>query len=193
MTLHEHDLSFKLLLLGDSGVGKSAIVRQYVDQSFSPSYISTIGVDYGAKYLNLPPHKVKLSIWDTAGQERFRSITRSYVRGVDCAVLVFDLTHYDSFSNVSFWIDLLQQYSDTTPNFCLIGNKADLAKFRQVPKEEAHRIAKQYKCEYFETTATDLSSVSLAFESIAKALVRQLSTPKININLIKKEQKNCCY
>ena len=82
------DLVFKILILGDSGVGKSAILKQYIDQTFDPTYMTTIGIDYACKVIHLQDKKIKLSIWDTAGQERFRSITKAYTRGIQCVLLV---------------------------------------------------------------------------------------------------------
>merc|ERR1711896_11775 len=122
----EYDFLFKLLLIGDSGVGKSCLLLRFADDTYTETYISTIGVDFKIRTVEMEGKVIKLQIWDTAGQERFRTITTSYFRGAQGILLVYDVTDRGSFNSIRNWVGQIQQHADVHVNKILIGNKCDM-------------------------------------------------------------------
>eukprot|EP01125_Pyxidicula_operculata_P021098 TRINITY_DN79_c0_g1_i1.p1 TRINITY_DN79_c0_g1~~TRINITY_DN79_c0_g1_i1.p1 ORF type:complete len:201 (+),score=34.11 TRINITY_DN79_c0_g1_i1:103-705(+) len=167
----EYDYLFKIVLIGDSGTGKSSLLLRYADDVFTENFISTIGVDFKVKTTKLEGTKVKLQIWDTAGQERFRTITSSYYRGAHAIMVVYDVTNRESFENVTRWLQEIGQYTCEDVERILIGNKCDLADERKVYFEEGRELADSYAMPFFETSAKMSSSVADSFESVAKSLI----------------------
>ena len=127
----------KLLLIGDSAIGKTSLLLRYMDDRFSQSFVSTIGIDFKVKLLELDGQKVRLQIWDTAGQERFRTITSSYYRGAHGIIIVYDITDRESFDNVKQWLNEIDRYACENVNKLLVGNKSDMDSKRQVETQEA--------------------------------------------------------
>ena len=127
---------FKLLLIGDSGVGKSCLLLRFSDDTYTESYISTIGVDFKIRTIPLEGKTVKLQIWDTAGQERFRTITSSYYRGAHGIIIVYDCTDLESFENVKNWLGEIERYGSDGVSKLLVGNKCDLESARKVSYDE---------------------------------------------------------
>merc|ERR1712139_25489 len=121
----DYDYLFKLLLIGDSGVGKSCLLLRFADDTYTESYISTIGIDFKIRTLELDGKRVKLQIWDTAGQERFKTITTAYYRGAMGILLVYDVSEEKSFANINTWINAINQHASDSVNKVLLGNKAD--------------------------------------------------------------------
>ena len=140
----EYDMIFKVVLIGDSGVGKSNIMSRYLKDEFSIETKTTVGVEFGAKKIELNGNNIKAQIWDTAGQERYKSITNAYYKGSKGALLVYDITKKDSFDNIDRWITELKNNGDPEVTIILIGNKSDLDSERQVTKDEGQDKAKQY-------------------------------------------------
>jgi Ras-related protein Rab-1A len=165
---------FKLLLIGDSGVGKSSLLLRYCDNTFTDSFIATIGADYKVRELNLEGSKVKLQIWDTAGQERFRTITSSYYRGAHGIVVVYDTTNQETFQNVQKWLQEIDRYAGEDVHRLLVGSKTDLSAERKVSKDEAKELADQMNLELVETSAKDNTSVEEAFKLMATAIKEKL-------------------
>jgi Ras-related protein Rab-1A len=163
----EYDYLFKLLLIGDSGVGKSCLLLRFADDTYSDSYISTIGVDFKIRTLDLEGKTVKLQIWDTAGQERFRTITSSYYRGAHGIAIVYDVTDQESFNNVRHWNAEIDRYASEGVTKVLIGNKSDMADKKVVSLEQGKALADELKMEFIETSAKDASNVTRAFEVMA--------------------------
>lgn len=166
----------KILLVGDSGVGKSSLLLRFVDDSFSEDFISTIGVDFKYKRIDVDVNGVekvaKLQIWDTAGQDRFRSITRNYYRGAAGILLCFDTTNHASFAHVSAWMNDIKQYIDTQETrVVLVGTKSDLVDQREVESRDAERLAQQLGVTYMETSSKDNAGVYNAFNTLAKQIV----------------------
>ncbi|CAN6579544.1 unnamed protein product [Malus baccata var. baccata] len=133
----EYDYLFKLLLIGDSGVGKSCLLLRFADDSYLDSYISTIGVDFKIRTVEQDGKTIKLQIWDTAGQERFRTITSSYYRGAHGIIVVYDVTDQESFNNVKQWLNEIDRYASENVNKLLVGNKCDLTANKVVSYETA--------------------------------------------------------
>jgi len=172
----EYDYLFKLLIIGDSGVGKSCLLLRFADDVFTESYISTIGVDFKIRTLELDGKTLKLQIWDTAGQERFRTITSSYYRGAHGIVVVYDITDMESFQNVTAWLHEIDRYASAGVNKLLVGNKSDLAAKRQVTYEQAKEFADSMNMEFLETSAKLSSNVDRAFLTIAQQIKARMAS-----------------
>jgi Ras-related protein Rab-1A len=162
---------FKILLLGDSSVGKSSILSRVLDNDFTMSHISTLGVDFRPLELDVGHKHLKLLIWDTAGQERYRSITQAYYRDAHGVLLIFDITVKQTFINVSNWIQDLQKRTSNV-KIVIVGNKSDLADVRMVKYDEANAYAKKMGCKYMETSAKESVNVHELFKEIG-ALVSE--------------------
>jgi len=162
---------FKILLIGDSSVGKSCILGRFCDNNFNNNFLSTIGVDFKLKNVELEDTIVKLQIWDTAGQERFRNITRSYYRGAHGIIFVYDITNQTSFSNINqFWLKEVERYSSENVYKILVGNKIDKQSDRVVPTEDGKALADSLGIEFVETSAKDSTNINETFEKIARFL-----------------------
>lgn len=170
----------KVIILGDSGVGKTSLMNQYVNQKFSNQYKATIGADFLTKEVMIDDRLVTLQIWDTAGQERFQSLGVAFYRGADCCVLVYDMTNQKSFDSLDSWRDeFLIQASPRDPDnfpFVVIGNKSDMESKRKVNKSKANNWCKsKNQIPYFETSAKDAVNVEGAFVEIARNALKQES------------------
>ena len=168
---------FKILLLGDSGVGKSCIIIRYIENNFSINLMNSIGVDFKLKNIEIDSKKIKLQIWDTAGQERFKTITTSYYKGAHAILIVFDITDHDSFDHIRNWMADIDKFAKEGVLRILVGNKCDLQNERKVSVEEAKQIANKYGIEYIETSAKDTINIDDLFISTAKYLLsKQIGT-----------------
>ncbi|KAJ7532818.1 hypothetical protein O6H91_13G021500 [Diphasiastrum complanatum] len=177
----EYDYLFKLLLIGDSGVGKSCLLLRFADDTYLESYISTIGVDFKIRTVELDEKIVKLQIWDTAGQERFRTITSSYYRGAHGIIVVYDVTDQDSFNNVKQWLNEIDRYASESVNKLLVGNKSDLTAKKVVDYQTAKAFADEIGIPFLETSAKNATNVEQAFMTMAAAIKnRMASQPALN-------------
>ncbi|KAJ2388820.1 ras GTPase, partial [Coemansia sp. RSA 2559] len=194
-----------LLLIGDSGVGKSCLLLRFADDTYTESYISTIGVDFKIRTIELDGKTVKLQIWDTAGQERFRTITSSYYRGAHGIIVVYDVTDGETFSNVKQWLQEIDRYASEGVNKLLVGNKSDLEDKRKVDVTEAKDFADSLNISFLETSAKDSTNVEKAFMTMAGQIkermgasnVQQQQQQKKPINLSQGQNVNqtnggCC-
>jgi len=163
----DYDYLFKLLLIGDSGVGKSCLLLRFADDTYTESYISTIGVDFKIKTIEQEQKTVKLQIWDTAGQERFRTITSSYYRGAHGIISVYDVTDRESFHNVKHWLQEIDKYGAEGVNKLLVGNKSDLQSKKTVSYDEAKELADSFGIKFLETSAKNSNNVEEAFNTMA--------------------------
>jgi len=170
----EYDYLFKLLLIGDSGVGKSSLLLRFADNTFTESFISTIGVDFKIRTLEIDGNTVKLQIWDTAGQERFRTITSSYYRGAHGIIVVYDVTNPETFNNVQKWLQEIERYACETVHKLLVGNKCDLVSERKVSSDDAREFADQLNLVFLETSAKDSTNVEEAFSKMARSIKEKL-------------------
>eukprot|EP00940_MAST-03C_sp_MAST-3C-sp2_P001538 g1538.t1 len=169
------DFLFKLLLIGDTSVGKSCLLLRFADDEFRKDYISTIGVDFKIRTITMDGKLVKLQIWDTAGQERFRNITSSYYRGAHGIIIVFDLTNQSSFKNVRDWLGEIDKHALQTVDKLLVGNKSDLTQHREVSGDEAKDLAASLGLPYVETSAKASENVDEAFYKLASLVKERMA------------------
>lgn len=169
---------FKVMLLGDSGVGKTCLLVRFKDGTFlAGSFIATVGIDFRNKLVTLGDKKIKLQIFDTAGQERFRSVTHSYYRDANALLLLYDVTSYSSFENISAWLSEIKEFAHDDVIIMLIGNKIDKSQ-RVVSREAGERLARDFEVSFLETSAKTGQNVELAFMATAQALLDKELTRK---------------
>ncbi len=173
----EERLVVQLIVLGDSGAGKSCLLSRYAEGKFAEGFTTTIGVDFAIKTVDVDGVNVRLQLWDTAGQERFRAITASYYRVADAAMIVYDITKRSSFESLSFWLRDLWSYRSDPKNphvpVLLVGNKSDLSEERVVEIEEAQEFASRFGLDVLETSAKLDANVHDAFVAAVRPVVQQ--------------------
>ena len=167
MDSSDYDYLFKLVVIGDSGVGKSSICTRYTKGFYNDVFITTIGVDFECHTISLDEKIIKLQIWDTAGQERFKAITNSFYRGAQGIIIVFDVTNWESFDNVKNWLKEVDRRETETPYKLLLGNKCDQDCKRVITFEAANEYANKLNIPYLETSARDATNVDQAFLNMA--------------------------
>ena len=204
---------FKLILIGNSGVGKTCILQRYMKHTFEESYKCTIGVDFLMKSIVINGQTVKLQLWDTAGQEKYKSMASSYYRGANVALIVFDITNHESFDALPLWIENFYKNGPEQKNIILIGNKNDLPDLRQVTQQEAEAFSQTNNMMYFETSAKEGDNIEYIFNYAAEkllefygrnneAILKRQMTPnndiqssnfkEIRIEESPNKKKNCC-
>ena len=197
MSSTETDLVYKILLLGDSEVGKSCFLMRYSDNVFIENYITTIGLDYKLKYVQLESGEtIKVQLWDTAGQDRYRTIAKNYYKGSHGILLLYDVTKLNSFENIRDWIrDIKEEVYEKTIIF-LIGNKIDKNEERKITTEQGAKLAEEYNIPFFEASAKSGENV----EEVFKNLYKKISEVYIDIqkergeklNSKNKKRTKCC-
>ncbi|XP_076332788.1 ras-related protein Rab-8A-like [Tachypleus tridentatus] len=165
--------TYKILVLGDSNVGKTCIVHRYCDEMFYDTYISTIGIDFKQKIINLDGTPIKLQIWDTAGQERFRTLTTAYYRGAMGILIMYDVTNMDSFNHLSYWFRNIEENAAPDVVKILVGNKCDASHLRQVDKERGIKMADSFDIPFFECSCKQNINIDGAFLTIARVIREQ--------------------
>ena len=168
------DYLLKYIIIGDAAVGKSNLLLRYAHGQFKPEYHLTIGVEFGAKNIQLNNKIFRIQIWDTAGQENFRSITRAYYKNSVCALVVYDISSRDSFEHVTTWIEDCKNQSPKTIFMVLVGNKCDLKDKRQVSEEEGKDLAEKNDMMFFETSAKDGINVEEIFVNSADQISKKI-------------------
>ena len=164
----------KYIIIGDSAVGKSNILLRYAHEKFNEDYQATIGVEFGAKNLEINNEKYRIQIWDTAGQQNFKSITRAYYKNSVCAIIVYDITNRESFNNINTWIDDCKSQSPKTVFFVLVGNKIDLENERKVDYNEGLNFAKENQMFFFECSAKTGKNVEDIFYKSAEHIAEKI-------------------
>lgn len=181
MTSKNYDYLFKLLLIGDSGVGKTCLLFRFSDDAFNTSFIATIGIDFKVRTVDIDGRKIKLQIWDTAGQERFRTITTAYYRGAMGIFLVYDISDEKSFDNIKTWMRNIEDNAAPDVEKMILANKCDREEKRQVSKEKGQALAVRHGVKFFETSALSGINVEEAFMTLAsdikKKTEKKLETP----------------
>ncbi|KAJ8247904.1 hypothetical protein GJAV_G00251890 [Gymnothorax javanicus] len=170
-----YDYLFKLLLIGDSGVGKTCLLFRFSEDAFNTTFISTIGIDFKIRTIELDGKKIKLQIWDTAGQERFRTITTAYYRGAMGIMLVYDITNEKSFENIKNWIRNIEEHASSDVERMILGNKCDMNDKRQVFKERGEKLAIDYGIKFLETSAKSSINVEEAFFTLGRDIMTRLN------------------
>jgi Ras-related protein Rab-14 len=169
---YEH--TFKFIIIGDMGVGKSCLLHQFTENRFMADSPHTIGVEFGTRIVSIQNHKIKLQIWDTAGQERFRAVTRSYYRGAVGALLVYDITRRSTFNHLTSWLTDARNLTNPDTLILLIGNKKDLEESRGVSYEEAANFAKENQLMFIETSAATGEKVEEAFMKTSELIFQRI-------------------
>ncbi|XP_036957497.1 ras-related protein Rab-3D-like [Acanthopagrus latus] len=169
------DYMFKLLIIGNSSVGKTSFLFRYADDSFTSAFVSTVGIDFKVKTIYRNDKRVKLQIWDTAGQERYRTITTAYYRGAMGFLLMYDITSQESFCAVQDWATQIKTYSWGNAQVALVGNKLDLEDDRQVPTEDAQRLSTELGFQFFEASAKDNINVKQVFDKLVDAICEKMN------------------
>jgi Ras-related protein Rab-8A len=193
----ETDMTFKILTIGESGVGKTCIAQRFVKDKFNKNHLATIGVDYFDKKLHINNKDVRLKIWDTAGQERFKTLTAQYYKGADGILLVYDVTDDESYEKIRDWmaqIRLNTQKDDI--GLVLLGNKCDLHP-RKVTKEMGDKLGEELKIKYFETSALSGQGINESFEELTRIIMKKRGVGEGNkvpggVNLNKKPKEDGC-
>ena len=204
MDKESYEFLFKLILIGDSSVGKSNILLQYLKGRFDANSKATVGVEFGTKNIEINNKKIKIQIWDTAGQERYRSITSAYYRGAKGAFIVYDITRKETFDNIDKWVADLKNNGDDNISIVLIGNKSDLDERREVSKEEGVQKSEEFKTAFMETSALNGDNIDKAFDELIEQIYQnncsmiddgdkvELEEKGVNLNDEKEDNKNKC-
>ena len=204
MADEEYDFIFKVLLLGNSDVGKVSLLLSYIDKVCSDIYVPTIGADFRVKTLELENKKIKMQIWDTAGQERFRNVISSYFRGAHGILLIYDVNNRDSFKSLEIWLEEIEKNAIKNVSKILIGNKNDLPDEKEVKTEEGEAFAKKNGMQFIETSCKMNINVTEAFETLAKLMIEHNTEKKlitssndkkvlsVSRGKSKKTKKKCC-
>ena len=169
--LAKPDYLFKALVIGDSGVGKSCLLLRFAQDKYEQNYLSTVGVDYYNRTISIDGKRVQLQMWDTAGQERFRTITRSYYRGSQGIVVVYDVTDNDTFENVKHWLSEIERYATDGVSKMLVGNKCDMTDARAVETATAQEVADKLDVPFFEASAKTAENVDEIFLRMARDIL----------------------
>ncbi|XP_067679360.1 ras-related protein Rab-1A-like isoform X1 [Haliotis asinina] len=199
--LPEPEYTFKILIIGDSGVGKSALLLRFTENTYLERFNTTIGVDFKFRTIFVEDKAVKLQIWDTSGQERFRAITSSYYRNIQGIIIMYDITSQTSFDNIERWIHQCDQYSTEGVNKMIVGNKTDLDKSRVVPECTAKEFAECRGMPYLETSVKENSQVDEVFCILAEDIINswdmvtdidETCDPNITLSANGPVRKPCC-
>ena len=193
------EILYKVLLLGDWSVGKTCLLMRYMDNTFTEMHLSTIGIDSKIKIVNLKEGlDARIQIWDTAGQERYKTIAKSYIKGANGILLVYDVTKRNSFEGIKNWVKQIKDLVSSRVNVVLIGNKIDLEDKREVKTEEGEQLGKEFNYQFFETTAKDGVNINEAFEALIKSIAEKYSYKPVNHGYklenekASNESKGCC-
>lgn len=200
-----YDFLFKIVLIGDSAVGKSNLLSRFTRNQFNLESKSTIGVEFATRTLEIENKKIKAQIWDTAGQERYRAITSAYYRGAVGALLVYDISRPQTYENVQRWLTELRNYADSDIVIMLVGNKSDLRHLRVISEDEASQFAKEQGLKFLETSALEATNVEDAFRNTLHDIYKimsqkqsdeippnRLENPVIPPSTSNQNQSNCC-
>ena len=199
----EYDEKIKIMIIGETKIGKSSLIARYCNNSFSGgAYLSTIGIDFQIKNIEMNGKKIRLQIWDTAGQERFRNIAKNYFQSSNGFIVVYDITCKDSFDKLTYWIGEINENAPVETKTILLGNKIDLKDSREVPKEEGEEFSKSKNINFLEVSAKDGTNVKEAFDLLIADILK--NNKNINnrkkigsrvlkpINIKKQKKKSCC-
>ncbi len=186
---------YKILLLGDSTVGKTCFLLRYMDETFIDSHMATIGLDYRLKTMILGEQKiVKVQLWDTAGQDKFRAITRNYYKGANGIILIYDVTNINTYENIKKWLNEIKEEISDKVSIILIGNKIDNENQRKITKEQGEKLANEVNIPFFETSAKTGEGIDAAIKDLVKKVMVYISKKngRDNLKLSENSQKRKC-
>ncbi|KAK4751051.1 hypothetical protein SAY87_004533 [Trapa incisa] len=183
----EEEYLFKIVMIGDSAVGKTNLLSRFARDEFDLNAKATIGVEFQTQVIEIDGKEVKAQIWDTAGQERFRAVTSAYYRGAVGALIVYDISRRSTFDSVRRWLHELNTHCDTTVARMLVGNKCDLDNIREVSKEEGKALAEEEGLFFMETSALDSTNVQISFEIVIREIFKNVSRKILNSDSYKAE------
>ena len=202
MSSNEDNIDLNIILLGDSSVGKTSLLKKYIDDQFEEAYMSTIGVDFKEKKISLNELNVSLKIWDSAGQERFKSIAKTFIKNADGIMFVYDITHSETLDNLKSWI---RQSEDLTEKYkIIIGNKGDIGDKRQVSEDSLKNFCKAQKIKGIEVSAKLGTNVKVAFETLVQLIFEgktkediinkygRRNLKKLKLRNVRNKKKRCC-
>ena len=203
MKINNFSVFFKILLIGDLGVGKSCVILRYVEGDFPGNIMSSIGVDFKTKQIELDDHSIKMQIWDTAGHEKFRTITTSYYKSAQAIIILYDITQKSSFEHIRNWITEIDKFGKQGVLKVIVGNKLDLENNRKISKEDAENLALKYGVKLWEVSAKDNTNIEEMFVDTIKTLLEKNSkiisesssmgnNIKLSKNIKNKKNKKCC-
>ena len=189
---------YKILLLGDWAVGKTCFLMRYTENTFTEMHLTTVGLDYKLKTVKLDNDKtVKVQIWDTAGQERYKTITKSYIKGANGIILIYDITKEKTFEGIKNWIKQIKDTVSSRVCVALVGNKIDQEKDRKVPKEEGEKLSEELNYPFYEASAKEGINIDECFDNLVKQIDINYANLPVdngnNLNNIRKgTKKGCC-
>ena len=172
----DYDLLTRIVIIGDSTVGKSSLMMRFVDGNFEDAFTTTIGVDFRVRVITVDGIRTKMQIWDTAGQERFRAITRSYYRGAMGIIILYDVTNKESFLNVDKWLQQVAEYGSPRVRIILVSTKCDLERERQVSYEDGYQKAEGHVIKFVETSARNATNLETAFNNLVSEILVEYSS-----------------
>ena len=201
--IHIFSVFFKILLIGDLGVGKSCVILRYVEGDFPGNIMSSIGVDFKTKQIDLDDRLIKLQIWDTAGHEKFRTITTSYYKSAHAIIILYDITQKASFDHIRNWITEIDKFGKQGVLKVIVGNKLDMENNRKITKEVAENLALKYGIKLWEVSAKDNTNIEEMFLDTIKTLLEKnskiisegssmVTNIQLNKNVKDKKNKKCC-
>jgi Ras-related protein Rab-1A len=201
--IHIFSVFFKILLIGDLGVGKSCVILRYVEGDFPGNIMSSIGVDFKTKQIDLDDRLIKLQIWDTAGHEKFRTITTSYYKSAHAIIILYDITQKASFDHIRNWITEIDKFGKQGVLKVIVGNKLDMENNRKITKEAAENLALKYGIKLWEVSAKDNTNIEEMFLDTIKTLLEKnskiisegssmVTNIHLNKNVKNKKNKKCC-
>ena len=196
------DEKIKLMIIGETRTGKTSLISRYCKNEFSGgAYLSTIGIDFQIKNLEINSKKIRLQIWDTAGQERFRNIAKNYYQSSDGFIVVYDITNNESFQTLDYWVEEIKSNSQELSRMILVGNKCDLEEGRQVKKEEGKEYAKKKELKFYEVSAKDGTNVNKAFDDLIKDILstyspselsKKRASKMLSVPMPQQKKNSCC-
>ena len=192
------DVKYKIMVLGESRVGKTSLIKRYTKDQFGGVYLTTVGMDFQDKIIEIEDKKIRLQVWDTAGQERFRNVTKSYFQSSHGLLVVYDITDKESFEKINFWMKNIKENAPENAKLILVGNKCDLANERQVSYEEGEKKASNYNIKFFESSAKEGTNVKEFFFYLANEIYQDEKTKgkdnkkTVQLDSKKKGKKGCC-
>ena len=196
---NDYDIKLKIMLLGDSTVGKTSILRRYCKNEFSNKYATTIGIDFQFKNMIKFGKIIRLQIWDTAGQERYKVVAKNYFNSSDGFVILYDITNKESFQNVTSWISQINDIASKEVKFILFGNKNDLEESRIVSADEGTEMAEKYSMKFYETSALTGDNINEGFDFLVDELLKdenrlskKINSIELNNNMKNNKKRRCC-